>query len=228
MSNTIILPDKLTRTITIETEIDKKDFVHIPDTTYFISKKAGYKGQNYDQTLQTVEGSTALTVATPALFMPHYARVCRAALEKDITLDDGTGELLGRKATDDLFEYLSTEAWAWLDASFEKTKQGFFIATDHRLVNGQMQPLTRESLETCVMKEGFVDLVFNRQGFPTQRSEKQEYQRGKNLQYWHPENGTVAGFYALGGYALLDCDGLPLGSFAALGVFVCAEGAAKN
>lgn len=228
MNNTIILPEKLTRSITIETNLDPKAFVHIPETNKFISKRVGYQGQDFYGTVQTVETTSAYVIAPPSIFMPHYARVCRAAVEKDITLHDGTGEPLERKAINDLYEYLSTEAWAWLDAYFEKTEQGLYLATDHRLVEGKLQPQTQQPLETCVMKDCVVDLMFNRQGLPMRQSEKQAYQRGKNLRYWFPRDGAVAGFIADRGCADLHCLRYPRNSNPAFGVLLCAEGAAKK
>ena len=73
------------------------------------------------------------------------------------------------------------------------------------------------------MKDHRVDLAsFNKQGLPTKE--------GNDFNYWFPRsnNNSVARFGANSDRAGLVCNGYPQFSDSALGVFVCAEGAAKK
>ena len=229
MKPTVTLPDKIQRVI--EVDIDPKHWVWVPGTNYFVSSQQDYNGLQWRPTLtKALREKPFAHVTPPHVFLPHYADVCASMRKKNPTvLYDGNGEPLSTAARKDLQERRTTDTWVWQDAYFEQRKNGLYLLTDHQLVQGKVQPQKEERLEKCVNESGvLVDLIFNAQGLPTRKSKQQEYQRGKNISFWSPQENSVVWFYAVADGAGLLCYGGPQGSGAAVGVLLCAEGAAKK
>lgn len=228
MTPKIILPEKIKHIV----EVDPKRWVWVTGTNKFISVEQHHDRWQWEQVLTKVESETpSYHVAPLYLFAPHLVEVyASTSREKNKpTLYDGAGEPLSRKTRNDLYEIRTMDTWILLDAYFEKKRNKLLIATDHRLVNGKLKPRTQQSLETCVMHDAFVDLVFNTQGFPTQRSEKQEYQRGRNIHYSFPREYHVVGFTASEHYNDLNCGRSPrISGGPTLGVLLCVEGTTKK
>ena len=103
----------------------------------------------------------------------------------------------------------------WLNASFVKTGNIWTINYAHKISGGFVQPTVSETLETCLMEVGFVDLFSaSRQGLPTRKSANQDI-------YFYPplsEGNSVAGFGAGSGGVYLGCGRNPQSYGTGLGV----------
>jgi len=106
----------------------------------------------------------------------------------------------------------------WLDAYFEKRKDGFYILTANKT--------KAEKLEDCLMKDKILGISLENwiegKNVTSQGLPKLNIDDGK-LYYWYPKNGTIAGFLAVSGRAVLDCGTSPSGRDPSLGVFAVAD-----
>jgi len=162
------------------------------------------------------------------LFLPYFVTI-RDAKDGKITLYDSNNNPLPKDEAEDIYKHLTSDhinggAWSWLDAKFVENNGKLEIHTDHRVVNGSLTAGTKETLMDCLREEVYVDLAHTKQGLPIVKSGNQEYKQGKNIYYYYPRDGRVAGFVADSGRAYLDCGGDPSGSLSSLGVVACAEG----
>ena len=118
------------------------------------------------------------------------------------------------------------EPWRaeWLGAKFEDKSGKLHINHSYKLVNGVLVPDFSEKLEeTYLRKNCWISYSgINNQGMPTQE--------GKDIYYYSPVNGSVAGFWAYSGWAGFNCSRGPAGTDASLGVRYAREarGATKN
>ena len=166
----------------------------------------------------------------PNLFMLHYSKV-RDAAQGKLILYDGDNNEIPKKEAIEHWNYLSSTdrvdeiCWTWLDAYFERRQDGLYLLTDHKVINNKLELLTNKlgKLEDCVSNDCYVDLDFNRQGLPTQKSTKKKYQQGNNIYFWHPRDKSVARFGADSCGAGLICDWGPGGSSPAIGVFAARK-----
>ena len=123
------------------------------------------------------------------------------------------GELKGIR--DEIYGKRDPWRGEFLDAYFQLIRGTLFYFSDHRLVNGNLQPQRIEPLEAYLMEDCYVDIKsMNRQGFPTKKLKKEI------IYYWPPAADRVAGFDAGSSRVDLSCDGYPQCSLATLGVRV--------
>ena len=102
----------------------------------------------------------------------------------------------------------------WLDAYFEKRKDGFYVLTENKT-----KP---EKLESYLTKDKTPGIDLDSWlSNPTKHGLPDRNIPNGNLYYWHPRNGTVARFDADSDRAFLDCNGDPQDSGAGLGVRPC-------
>jgi len=107
----------------------------------------------------------------------------------------------------------------WLNASFEKKEDGFYLQKydfDGRTVD---EKLDDDTLMTDI-QISLEDWLDN----PTKQGLPRNNIKPGSLYYWHPRDNTVARFGAGSGRASLVCGGHPEVSVSGLGVFACAEG----
>ena len=214
----------------VPSNINPREYIKIPGTSILIARQETLKGFKREKTYYEL-AKKGLFMPNSAIFMPYFLKVQEASLGK-INLYDGNGTVIDRNESEDLWKYLTTglrgECWTWLDDLFKEDANGWKLETDHRIVNGKLTSKTY-NLESCLRKDAYVSLEFNRQGIPTPTSESgyQKYKQGKNIYFRHPRDGTVARFIAGSGRADLGCGGNPSFSSASLGVFACAEGATR-
>lgn len=141
MKPTITLPEKVKRTI--EVEIDPKKWIWVPGTNLFLSEAQHYGDLDWKSQLTTVLQQTPHTVARPDTFTTHYANVCASVRKRNPEkIYDGNHEPLSRSARDDFYERRTTNMWIRLDAYFKEKNNKLLLATDHRLINGVLQPQT--------------------------------------------------------------------------------------
>ncbi len=165
------------------------------------------------------------------VFMRHYCNVQDAALGKT-ELYDGNGRKIEKGEAESLWDRVSTDCRIWLDALFQKNRQGhLFMESDYQIKHlkqdygwlGQISS-RKVLLEMPVQKDCYVDLEFNVQGMPLRCAERQKYVRGSTLQFSAPADKSVAWFSANSGESSLFCHWNPSNSGFPLQVFRCAEG----
>jgi len=214
--------------LSVQANIDRADYVNIPNTNIIIAKfePDKYKEIDWEGTHFKL-AENGLYMPPPALFMFYFVSVIGAYNGK-IQLYDGEGNIILKEEIEGIYKHLTTDhinggAWSHLDAKFSKDG----VETDHRVINGELKG-KKQSLDKCLMENCYTSLNFNKQGLAIKKSEEQEYKQGENIYYWCPRNGRVAGFGAYSDGAYLDCCRDPQDSLAELGVFSCAEGTSKN
>jgi len=214
----------------VKADIDKADYIQILDTNIIIAKQQDYNNLTWQDTQYALVDS-GLYMSTPSLFMQHFVNAKDAA-EGKIKLYDGNGNPIKKDEAKDIYNTLATDCWAWLDAAFKQENGKWNIETDHWAVmrgnDKTLEARNRSRLENCVRDDCFVDLAFNAQGLPTTKSQDQKYVQGQNIYFYQPKDGAVAGFNAFSVRAFLYCGGNPGYSYSSLGVYPCAEGAAKR
>ncbi|MFA5084539.1 MAG: hypothetical protein WC475_04155 [Candidatus Paceibacterota bacterium] len=159
-----------------------------------------FRGLNWEKTHEKLKENN-LFMPTPALFM-HYFKNVVNAWKGGAKLHDSLGNEINNNELADIYFHLTTDhiekgACTWLDAYFEEQKDGFYILTENKA--------KKEKLENNIMGGCYVELEFNRQGMPIKKSVNKNYTRGKNIYYWQPEDGYVAGFIASSNRTDLDC-----------------------
>ena len=128
-------------------------------------------------------------------------------LRSDQPVYDGRGTLIERSRVESVLDDILTRRdpyrAEWLNASFVKTGNIWTINYAHKISGGFVQPTVSETLETCLMEVGFVDLFSaSRQGLPTRKSANQDI-------YFYPplsDTNSVARFEADSGRVRLYCD----------------------
>ena len=226
-------PEQSTQPLEVKANINLSDYIKVPNTNVLISREIIHKGLNWENTHYAL-ADNGLFIPSPGLFMPYFLNV-RAAAHGKVILYDGNNNPIPRNEAEELWNYLSStnrtrgDCWTWLDAMFKQGSgyNSLDIETDHRVavkngkksLQGKVNPL-----EICIDEDCFVDLDFNKQGFPIRKSSNQKYVQEENIQYWYPKNGRVARFMADSGGAFLSCLVGPSLSYSSLGVFACAEG----
>lgn len=226
---------KKSKELVFEQDIDPSKFVRIPGTNIAIEKEQSVSVKTFDE-FHEIAGESGLFVATPSLFMPHYIRARDAAAGK-AELYDSNGRLISKSASVEIWDYLSNEACIFLNAKFVEGTGFNDLDLETKFVNIKKsrrftERITREErvpLTKHVNLDGsLADLVFNKQGFPVRESRFADYKSGRNLYFYKPLEGCVAGFWANSDRSILDCVVHPGYSYAGLGVLFCAEGTPKN
>lgn len=212
-----------------KTNINKSEYIIIPNTKIIISREELYKNKNWKDSHYTLQDN-GLYMPTPAIFIDYFLKV-KQAQEGKISLSYADGNPLKKKEVEDLWKYLTTNfdkgCWTWLDSLFKEENNKWYIEYGHKVVdpkgNKELKTSKKENLEQCIMEDCFVDLDFNKQGLPKQKHSSQEYKQGENIHFYHPRENTVAGFDADSNGAGLYCVRDPYYSNSELGVFACAE-----
>ena len=185
--------------------------------------------------------SQGLYMPTPRIFMAYFTSVVKAKNNKSALLDGNGNEIKG-KELDDIYKHLTTNhissygingkegAWTWLNARFVPGSgfNNMDLETVISLNKDGSLEARKESLTACILENCYAGMDFNPQGLAVKKAGKQKYEQGQNIYFWHPRENAVARFYASSDWAFLDCNWSPQFSSSALGVFACAEGAAKN
>ncbi len=208
------------RKIILPSSIDLEKYIQIPKTNIIIAREETLKGKNWNQSHDELKLQSLFMPEIP-MFLSHFLNV-KEAYEGKTKLYLASGKELNKAETEDLYKYLTTGhrngCWTWLDAYFEKRNNERYILTRNKSIANK--------LDAPIMNINcYVDLSFNSQGMPIQKSSNQSYEQGKNINYWYPKENCVAGFDADSGRADLDCYRVADGSNPSLGVFACAEGA---
>ena len=231
-----IPPDDSGQLLNVRANINRADYIKIPNTNVLIAKQEIHKGLKWGETIYALQ-ENGLYMPPPGLFIPYFLNV-KKAKEGKITLYDGNNAPISQSEAEDLYKYLTSShrggCWTWLDAYFSQGTGhlNLNLRTNHRVhinSNGTKQLVYTESpLEQCLNEDCYVALKFNSQGLATEKDKgKQEYKQGDNIKFWYPRENAVARLYANSLRAYLSCLGDPEFSNSSLGVFACAEGTSR-
>ena len=189
------------------------DYIYVPELGLELAKERKHFGLNWNKTHEVLQ-SEGLQMSTLKEFFTFIKYLQSNPTQEYQQILDGILK--------------TRDSWQgeWLDAKFKEETSGvikktkkWYLETDHKLINGKLQPQSRQDLESCISEDCYVDLnSINSQGLPTVKSNSQVYQQNQNIYYWHPREGRVAGFYADSGRASLICDDGAEYSGASLGV----------
>jgi len=202
-----------------------------------ISALQQYNGSNFAN-LNTSASTDKLVLATPMRFLTSWRDV-NSALRGETARYNASGELIqpSQLARD---AQVVNNAWVYLNARFPQTKNKGFRGLDlvTIILDKDGKPVfTRVPLETCLKEVGCLADIesINTQGLPTKKAKTKKYEPGKTFNFYppvlredKPQEGWVAGFYAVSDRAFLSCYGYPADRNASLGGFVCAEGASEK
>jgi hypothetical protein len=220
-------PQPSTRQVQVIGQINPRDYIYIPQHNLVIAREVGYKGRNWNDTLDAL-ADDGLIMPRIDHFTTHFTNVRDAVNDWNKPLLYADGTPMTKEGVDQLWKYLSSTdrqgidiCCSWLDAKFVESGGKLKIETDHRRNSSpNIYDLKRYT------SGKFVDLKFNDQGLPTRKSGRENYSQGDNIYFWEPADGAVAGFYADSVRSDLDCDRNPSNFNSSLGVFSCAEGVA--
>ena len=192
-------------------------FIYVPSINLYMAKERTLKGKTWNQTHEILQKDNKFM---PSIY--HFTEYLNY-LKNDHEDRDEAETIL-----DDI---LKTGDWRaeWLDAKFEKKKDGLYLLSDHRIENKKLIAKSEQPLEKCVMEDCYVNFDFNSQGLPVSKSKSQNYSQGDNICLGFPRDGRVAWFGVYSDYACLYCNYyVPDYSYVSLGVFPCAEGASQK
>jgi len=195
-------------------------FVYIPSIGLYLAKEKTLKGLNWEKTHEEL--------ANQNTFMPTISQF-KEFVKYLRSNPSGTKDATGQEISSILDEILTVRnPWRseWLDAKFEVVDKtlGMFggktlIHYDHRFSNGSLQAGKSEPLDDYLTSDKKPGISLddwlenaNKYGLP-----KPDVKEGE-LYYWHPRNGTVAGFVADSGGAGLYCSEGPSVRDGVLGV----------
>ena len=218
---------------------DPEQYIGIPQLNRVIAKKETYKNLNWESTIKALAKQETLYMPTIPEFMTHFFNV-REAAQKRGTLYDGRGNPIRREEAVNLYKYFTTDfeegCCTWLNAEFVEGSGALKLdlRADFRVnAKGKIEYRSVTPLEASIEEYCYVDLrreKFNKQFLPTigQKSSNQNYKVDENIYFYPPGKNTVARFRAGSGRAGFYCFGVPSYSDDSLGVFACAEGAARE
>ncbi|MDD5133046.1 MAG: hypothetical protein PHD81_03055 [Candidatus Nanoarchaeia archaeon] len=230
--------------ITPNTQFNTDDFIQL-DIDGLYGNKAlispyelqGFNNLNYNNTHEKLIAN-GLYMPTPEIFMHFFMKIINAYDNSSKVYDTKGNQLSTQKITD-MYKHLTTTylniynvpsregVWTWLNSKYKKINN----ILNRELVTGFHEGLLitkTEPLGAFLQNDCFVDLKFNKQGLPTQKSVNQNYEQGKNIKFYSPVDGWVARFVVGSGRASLVCGRNPDNSNPALGVFGCCEATPKN
>jgi len=198
----------------------------------------GLNNLNWEETHFKLN-ENGLYMPTPEIFMPYFRMVLNTYHNKG-KLYDLSGKEIPRKELKDIYLHLTKDhiaayedeggdqkgAWTWLNAKFIEEDKEWYL--EKARVQGDGLKYERTPLEAHIRDDCYVDLKFNSQGIPTNRSKTQEYKQGKNIYFYYPLNGAVVRFSANSGRVGLNCFRNPWYSNSSFGVFACAEGTSRK
>lgn len=211
--------------IVVPANIVSSDYIQIPGQDFIIAIGETDFNLNYEGANKAVL-KRGLAVPTTNQFMAFHNYIIDC-YKNNKSIFDSAGNSLSKKVKDDLYNQLTSNCWSWLNGKFNlsNNKNKIELITGLDFKNNLITK--EEPLETCLIKDCYVDFTkLNKNGIPDINSKhsNQNYVKGENIYYWAPVNERVAGFGAGSVRAYLGCCGLPSDTFSALGVFGIAQG----
>ena len=189
----------------------KEDFIYVPSTKLYVAKEKSMHGLGWSDThkeLAKEKNKRMPTIYEGTEFIKYLLA------NPNGTKDASKDEI--QLIINEILEKRSPWRAEHLDAYFEERADGMYILTKNKSIANK--------LDAPIMKDCFVDLSFNNQGMPLQKSSNQDYTQGKNIFHYYPRAEYVARFIAGSGRAGLVCDRGPDDTDSALGVRLVAQG----
>ncbi len=195
--------EKVEEPKTIIQKPDTDKLIYVPSINFYFEKQRSCLNINWNDTHKELQKQN-LRMPTPLQFIEFLKH-----LKSNLQYSD---------LYKDITEVRDPWRAEWLDAYFEKRKDGFYVLTYNKTKAEKLDEDTLMQDKTPGIS--LEDWLNNptKQGLPRKNCKKGD------LYYWKPENGRVARFDANSDGALLDCDWGPSGGDSSLGVFGCAEG----
>ncbi|MEK6819994.1 MAG: hypothetical protein AABY03_02255 [Nanoarchaeota archaeon] len=178
-------------------EKSQDKFVYIPPANLHFAKQKTHFGKYWNETHQALQEEE---LAMPTL--PEFAQTLNYLRENPT--DENT------ELYNEITQVKSPWRATWLDACFEKRKDGLYILTGNKTKSEKLDADTlmedkRISLESWIAKP-------TSQGLPRKDVDKSD------LYFWYPREGSVARFNASDDGADLNCDGDPVNRNSDIGV----------
>ncbi len=185
-------------------------FIYVPSINLYVAKEKSLYNENWDSAWKNLEREG---LKMPTIY--QFKEFLRYLKENP----QGTKDASSKEIESILDEILTArDPWRseWLDAYFEVKEYGGYISGMHIMTENKSKS---EVLDDYLEKSKCpgIDLNHwlynsNKQGLPKEKAKKGD------LNYWSPERGSVARFYANSIRANLSCYGSPENSDSSLGV----------
>ena len=192
---------------------EKKGFIYVSKINLYFSKERTHtKDWNQTHNSLKTEKREGMSLRMPMLLeFRQYLRF----------LDENKSNLEYKTILDEITQVRELWRANWIDAFFEQREDGFYILTRNKTKAEKLQDYLMEDKKPGINFHEYLynDTLVTAQGLP-----KPNFPQG-DFYYWQPINGTVAGFFAVAGGAVLGCCRDPAGRCSSLGVYACAEGA---
>jgi len=191
---------------------DLKGFVYVPSIKLYLAKERDLNGLNWNQAQEELRKRN-LMMPTPYQFR-EFLKFLKTGYQ-----DRQEAE----KILDEILTVRNPWRAEWLNARFEKRKDGLYMISENILVNGKYQNI-EQKLDNFLAEDKTPGISLDdwlnsnsQHGLPTAKVKKGE------LYYWYPRSGSVAGFGADSVWAYLGCYWGPEYSDSLLGVRACAK-----
>ncbi len=195
----------------VMSNINLENYIKLPQHNLYVGKNKILHNLTWQNTWNELE-KQGLQMLTIKQFM-DFLELLRQGTQGKLIYNSKGNQISGQEIKaiyNEITKKRSLWGAEWLDAYFEQQQDGLYILTQNKK--------HKEKLENCIEKVCYVELKFNSQGLPTKKSSNQEYKQGKNIHYYYPRGGRVAGFYADYNRDFLDCSRDPKSSSSAPGV----------
>ena len=183
----------------------KEDFIYVPSINLYVAKEKTMHGLNWIDTHKELAKEKGKRMPTPYEFTEFIKYLLK---NPNGTKDASNNEI--QLITKEILEKRDHWRAEHLDVYFEKRNNEMYILTKNKSI--------ADKLDAPIIEDCFVELLFNKQGMPTQKSSNQNYIQGKNIFYYHPRTECVARFYANSDRANLNCNRNPTNSNSSLGI----------
>ena len=179
----------------------KEGFIYIPTANIHFANQRTHLGKKWDETHELLKQEN--------LRMPTIEEFRRT-----LVYFKNSPERELQNLYNEITEVREPWRSEWIDAYFEKRKDGFYLLTANKT--------KAEKLETCLMKDKTPGILIDdwlegknitSQGLPDSNISNGE------LYYWNPRKDCVAWFVAGSGGSSLNCGGDPSYGYSGLGVF---------
>ena len=180
---------------------EKENMIYIPTANIYFAKQRTHLNKNWSQTHDLLN-SEGLRMPTIEEFRKTLSYLKNSSQSEHLTLYN--------EITEVRFPWRAN----WLDAYFEKRKNGLYLLTANKT--------KEEKLEDCLMTDKTPGILLedwlNGKNITSQGLPELNMVNGE-LYYWYPRDGRVARFYAYSDGAYLSCSWDPANRYSVLGVF---------
>ncbi len=190
-------------------------FIYVPSVKLYVTKERSLHGLNWNKTQEELK-KQKLSMLTPYQFR-EFLKYLRDSKDSE-----------HKKIFKDVVEVRDHWRAEWLNARFDKRKNGLYMISENVLVNGKYQN-AEQKLDDFLAENKLPGISLDEwinsnapHGLPTPQSPN-----GK-LYYWAPVLGYVARFFAGSDVADLSCDGDADYSDPSLGVRIVREAHASR